>query len=78
MDGIAMRLQVIGETVKKVDGDHPGLLQKYGIDSQPIIRFRDFISHHYDEADYIVLYDICVTHLPVLKEKLTILTSSLF
>ena len=77
MDAIAMRLQVIGETVKKVDQDSPGLFSKYEIDPQPIIRFRDFISHHYDEADNVVLYNICTAHLPPLKQNLTSLLSSL-
>lgn len=68
-----MRLQVIGERFKKLDAKVPGLLESYGIDPKPIIRFRDFISHHYEEADYEVLYNVCKVHLPELKMK--ILTS---
>ncbi|MBK9017641.1 MAG: DUF86 domain-containing protein [Saprospiraceae bacterium] len=70
MDAIAIRLQVIGETTKKIDLQFPDFLPAIGIDPKPIIRFRDFISHHYDEADYEVLYEICTKHLPALKEKL--------
>ncbi len=47
------------------------------MDPQPIIRFRDFISHHYDEADYEVLFDVCKNYLPGLKENVLNLTESL-
>ncbi|MBK8924232.1 MAG: DUF86 domain-containing protein [Saprospirales bacterium] len=70
MDAIAIRLQVIGETTKKIDLQQPDFLPSIGIDPKPIIRFRDFISHHYDEADYEVLFEICTNHLPLLKAKL--------
>jgi uncharacterized protein with HEPN domain len=70
MDAIAIRLQVIGETAKKIDLQFPDFLPSIGIDPKPIIRFRDFISHHYDEVDYEVLFEICTKHLPLLKEKL--------
>jgi uncharacterized protein with HEPN domain len=36
----------------------------------PIIRFRDFISHHYDKADHEVLFDLCKNDLPDLKGKI--------
>ncbi len=70
MDAIAIRLQVIGETTKKIDQQFPDYLPTKGIDPKPIIRFRDFISHHYDEADYEVLYEICTKHLPAFKVAL--------
>ena len=70
MDSISMRLQSVGEKIKNIDQKHPGFLKGFGIDSQPIIRFRDFISHHYDEADYEVLYDVCKNHLPGLGAKI--------
>ena len=73
MDSIAMRLQVIGERFKKLDAKVPGLLESYGIDPKPIIRFRDFISHHYEEADYEVLYNVCKVHLPELKVKISLI-----
>lgn len=70
MDAIAMRLQQISETVKKIHKKQPDLLPSVGVDVKAIIRFRDFISHHYDEADYEVLYDICKNAIPVLKVQL--------
>ena len=39
-----------------------------------IIRFRDFISHHYEMLDYEIIYQICNEYLPqlelVLKQEL--------
>ncbi len=70
MDGIAIRLQLIGETVKKLEYHYPGFFASQHIDPKPIIRFRDFVAHHYDEIDYELLYDICIHHLPTLHEKL--------
>jgi uncharacterized protein with HEPN domain len=70
MDSISMRLQLVGEKIKKVDRKSPGLLEKGGIDPYPIIRFRDFISHHYDKADHEVLFDLCKNDLPDLKAKI--------
>lgn len=69
MDSISMRLQLVGEKIKKVDQKSPGLLEKFGILPYPIIRFRDFISHHYDKADHEVLFDLCNNDLADLKNK---------
>jgi uncharacterized protein with HEPN domain len=35
----------------------------------PIIRFRDFISHHYDKADHEVLFDLCKNDLPDFEDN---------
>lgn len=70
MDSISMRLQLVGEKIKKVDQKDPGLLEKAGILPYPIVRFRDFISHHYDKADHEIIFDLCKNDLPDLKEKL--------
>jgi uncharacterized protein with HEPN domain len=70
MDAIAMRLQVLSEKMKKVEQASPGLFEQFDIEAKPIIKFRDFISHHYDEADYEVLFDICQNYLPGLKVKI--------
>ena len=70
MDSISMRLQLVGEKIKKIDHKSPGLLENVGIDPYPIIRFRDFISHYYDKADHEVLFDLCKNDLPDLKDKI--------
>lgn len=57
LDSIAMRLQVIGEHVKKINSLDPLLFsENLQIDSDPIIRFRDFISHHYEKTDFEIIY----------------------
>lgn len=39
------------------------------IEWNKIARFRDLVSHHYEQVDYEIVYDICKNHLP----KLTIM-----
>jgi uncharacterized protein with HEPN domain len=77
MDAISMRLQVIGEKVKSIERKNQGLLALHGIDVLPIIRFRDFISHHYEDADYEILFNLCQVHLPELKDKILLLLREL-
>ncbi len=73
MDSISMRLQLVGEKIKKIGQKSPGLLENVGIDPYPIIRFRGFISHHYDKADHEVLFDLCKNDLPELREKVLLM-----
>ncbi len=48
MDSIAMRLQMIGENAKRINKEEENFFEsKLKLDPDPIIRFRDFISHHY-------------------------------
>jgi uncharacterized protein with HEPN domain len=71
MDAVAMRLQVIGENVKKISKLHPGFFEeKLNFDMDPIIRFRDFVAHHYEKTDYEIIFDICKHHIPRLKEAM--------
>ncbi|MBU1053714.1 MAG: DUF86 domain-containing protein [Proteobacteria bacterium] len=68
LDSIAMRLQVIGELVKKIEKSDRSLLDKYSnIKWDLIIRLRDIISHHYAVIDHEIIYDICKNHIPPLK-----------
>jgi uncharacterized protein with HEPN domain len=71
MDAVAMRLQVIAENVKKISKLHLGFFEeKLGLDIDPIIRFRDFVAHHYEKTDYEIIFDICKHHIPQLKKAL--------
>jgi uncharacterized protein with HEPN domain len=71
LDSIALRLQVIGEHVKKIDTlDSTLFPEKLLIDPDPIIRFRDFISHHYEKTDYEIIFDIISSNLPELEMKI--------
>jgi uncharacterized protein with HEPN domain len=68
LDSITIRLQSIGESVKNIVKRDKDFLTPYSeIDWQQIIKFRDFISHHYDEIDHEIVYNICKDYLPALK-----------
>ena len=46
-DATMIRLQVIGENIKKIIKSNPGFFSdNLSFDTNNIIRFRDFISHH--------------------------------
>ena len=71
LDAISMRLQVVGETVRKIQKKFPSILDKYPhIDWDKIARFRDLVSHHYDQIDHEIVYDICEIHIPKLKQTM--------
>jgi uncharacterized protein with HEPN domain len=68
LDSIAMRLQVIGELVKKIDKIDQAILDGYTeIEWALIMKLRDIISHHYEMIDYEIIFDICKNHIPKLK-----------
>ncbi len=73
IDAITMRMQVVGEKAKKIEQHSPGFWKSHGIDAQPIIRFRDFISHHYEDVEYEIILDACKNDLPVLAQKIDVL-----
>ncbi len=63
-----MRLQVVGELLKKIDKIDSTLFKKYSeIEWEKIMRLRDIISHHYEMIDHEIIYDICRNHIPRLK-----------
>jgi len=69
LDAIAMRLQVIGESVKRLQKKAPSLLDRYaGNEWGKIARFRDLVSHHYEHMDHEIVYDICRNHIPKLRD----------
>ncbi len=71
LDSLAMRLQSIGETVKQIEKRDRAMLQKYpDTDWQQIIRMRDLISHHYEDIDHEIVYNLCKTHLPQLRSTI--------
>ena len=68
LDAIAMRLQVIGELLKKIDKINNSFLEKYNeIPWDRIMRLRDIVSHHYEQVDNEIIFDICQNHLPKLR-----------
>lgn len=71
LDSIAMRLQVIGELLKKVEKADNSFLKNYNeINWENIMRLRDVVSHHYEKVDHEIIYDICQNHLPLLKKTI--------
>ncbi|EFK05787.1 putative toxin-antitoxin system, antitoxin component [delta proteobacterium NaphS2] len=65
LDAISMRLQVIGESVKRIQNKDYELLKRYPeIQWDKIARFRDLVSHHYERIDHEIVYDICRNHIP--------------
>lgn len=71
LDAITMRLQVIGEVLKKINKIDPSLLADYPeIEWNHIMRFRDIVSHHYEKVDHEIVFDICRNHLPDLQQTI--------
>ncbi len=68
LDSIVTRLQAIGENLKNTSRKHNLLQTNYPeMEWNKIIRFRDFISHHYEMLDYEIVYEICEDYLPKLE-----------
>jgi uncharacterized protein with HEPN domain len=68
LDAIVTRLQAIGENLKNTTRKHNLLQTNYPeMEWNKIIRFRDFISHHYEMLDYEIVYQICESYLPKLE-----------
>ena len=68
-DAILMRLQMVGEVLKKVAKTKPEILQSHPeIEWNKIIGLRDVISHDYMFVDEGVIFSICKDKMPKLKE----------
>ena len=68
LDAISLRIQIIGELLKKIDKIDNSLLKRYPeIEWEKIMRLRDIISHHYEMIDHEIIFDICTNHIPKLK-----------
>jgi uncharacterized protein with HEPN domain len=68
LDSIVTRLQAIGENIKNNSRKNDHLQIYYPeIEWSKIIRFRDFISHHYEMLDYEIVFEICNTYLPKIE-----------
>jgi len=71
LDAIAMRLQVVGELLKKINKMDKSLLENYPeIEWDKIMRLRDIVSHHYEKVDHEIIFDICKNHIPRLKSTM--------
>ena len=71
LDAIAMRLQVVGELVKKIGKMDKSFLENYPeIEWDKIMRLRDIVSHHYEKVDHEIIFDICTHHVPRLRSTI--------
>ena len=71
LDAIAMRLQVVGELLKKINKIDKSLLKNYPkIEWDKIMRLRDIVSHHYEKVDHEIIFDICKNYIPRLKSTI--------
>jgi len=78
LDAISMRLQVLGESVKRIEKMDSSFLKQYDkIEWDKIAKFRDLVSHHYEQVDHEIVFDICNTHIPVLNEEVLDMRTSL-
>jgi uncharacterized protein with HEPN domain len=78
LDAISMRLQVIGESVRKIQKMNPSFLDLYSdVEWDKIAKFRDLVSHHYQQVDHEIVYDVCKAHIPRLKDALHKIRSKL-
>jgi uncharacterized protein with HEPN domain len=69
LDSICMRLQIIGELLKKIHKINPVILERCPqIEWPSIMKLRDIISHHYNHVDHEIIYDICQHNIPALKK----------
>jgi len=69
LDSICMRLQVIGELLKKINKIKPMIWERYPqVEWPSIMKLRDIISHHYNHVDHEIIYDICQNNIPALKK----------
>jgi uncharacterized protein with HEPN domain len=54
LDASLMRLQALGECLKTLTKKHPAFESDLGYPQLiNVIRFRDFISHHYDKVGHV-------------------------
>jgi len=79
LEAILMRLQASGEAIKSLTKREETFLLSVADENywREIIRFRDFISHHYTDIQADIVYDICINELDKLKKNITALKEKL-
>ena len=77
-DAILMRLQVIGEVLKKISKTNPEILNNHpGIEWNKIIGLRDVISHDYLFVDEEIIFSICKEKIPALRKEVALIIKEL-
>ena len=68
MDATLMRIQVVGESIKKLPLE---IKKKYNnIEWSKISKTRDVISHAYSKVNVNIIWDLIKNKLPKLKEQM--------
>ncbi len=66
-----MRLQVIGENIKKISKYNPDFFESIlSFDTNNIVRFTDFISRHYEKVGIDIIFEIYKNDIRTLKQKI--------
>ena len=67
-DAALMRLQSLGENLKRISQKHHFVIVDLAYSEiDNVIRFRDYVSHHYEQLEHSVVFDICSIKVPELK-----------
>jgi uncharacterized protein with HEPN domain len=70
-DASLMRLQALGERLKTISQNHPFVINDLNYpEINNVIRFRDYVSHHYEQLEHESIYEICFCKIPELKRYL--------
>lgn len=68
-DAILMRLQALGENLKRILIKHPFVITDLNYSEiNDVIRFRDYVSHHYEQLETELVLNICQVKIPELKQ----------
>jgi len=68
VDATIMRIQIIGESIKKLPGEFKGKYKE--IEWEKIAKARDIISHAYFKVNLDIIWDLIKNKLPKLKEQI--------
>jgi len=70
-DGSLMRLQALGERLKSISKKHPFVIDDLSYpEINSVIRFRDYVSHHYEQLEHESVFEICRYKIPELKVRM--------
>ncbi|HRN94976.1 MAG TPA: DUF86 domain-containing protein [Chitinophagales bacterium] len=78
-DGTLMRLQALGESLKAIATKYPQVISDLNYaEINDVMRFRDYVSHHYELLEHDIVYNIVQSDIPKLKQCLFQLLSEKF
>ncbi len=67
-DATLMRFQALGENLKRISQKHSFVITDLAYpEIVDVIRFRDYVSHHYEQLEHEVIFAVCAIKIPELK-----------